>query len=382
MPPSKVYYIANARMPTERAHGIQLAKMCEAFLHEGMNFELVVPHRRTTNQSLRDFYGLDADIPIKKLPVPDWYASGRFGFFIASLSFAVSYFFYLLSKKMHGEHVIVYMMDTDQFSFFLIPFLRVPYFCEIHDAKKNMLLLRVLFRSSRGIITINRIIKKELMRVFGIAEHRVLIQPNGIDLKNYAGLPFRDEARKLLNLPLDKRIVLYAGKFYDWKGLDILLGVSSLLKGDVMLTLVGGTKEELRIAVKAASISSAITCVGPRDFKEIPLWLASADLLLVLGTKRNEYSYLHTSPMKFFEYMASRRPIVASHTPANGEIVSTSEVLFYEPDKPHDLADKIMYALSHKEEMAERVERAYQKVLPLTWEMRARTIIRFMAKNI
>ena len=158
----KIYYIANARMPTEKAHGIQLAKMCEAFVEQGIDLELVVPRRRTTCASLKDFYGLRTDVPIKKISVIDWYVSGRMGFFVSSVSFALGYFFYLLGKRLRGEKFIIYMTDIDQFSFFLIPFLRVPYFCEIHDAKKKRLPFVLLFNNACGIITINAIIKKEL----------------------------------------------------------------------------------------------------------------------------------------------------------------------------------------------------------------------------
>ena len=41
----KIIYIANIRIPTERAHGIQIINMCEAFAHEGIEVELLVPWR-------------------------------------------------------------------------------------------------------------------------------------------------------------------------------------------------------------------------------------------------------------------------------------------------------------------------------------------------
>ncbi len=36
----KILYIANIRLPTEKAHGIQIMKMCEAFAHAGAEVEL------------------------------------------------------------------------------------------------------------------------------------------------------------------------------------------------------------------------------------------------------------------------------------------------------------------------------------------------------
>jgi len=41
----KIIYIANIRIPTEKAHGIQIVKMCEAFSNQKLKVELVLPWR-------------------------------------------------------------------------------------------------------------------------------------------------------------------------------------------------------------------------------------------------------------------------------------------------------------------------------------------------
>ncbi len=43
----KLLYITNFRIPTEKAHGIQIMKMCEAFATCGTDVELVAPLRKT-----------------------------------------------------------------------------------------------------------------------------------------------------------------------------------------------------------------------------------------------------------------------------------------------------------------------------------------------
>ncbi|MDP3770464.1 MAG: glycosyltransferase family 4 protein [bacterium] len=369
-------------MPTEKAHGIQLAKMCEAFVEHGIELELVVPDRKTSPQTIKDFYGLRVSIPVRKLPVIDWYGSSRIGFFIGSLSFAIGYFCYLLFKRIRGQHFIIYMTDIDQFSFFLIPFAGVPYVAEIHDAKAKRRAFVLLFRFASGIITINRIIKKELCATFGIEPQKVIVHPNGIDMSMFSHIPDQDSARNALQLPSDKTIIVYVGKFYEWKGLDVAIEAARVVDQNVDFYFVGGTQEELVHASGIREIPNNVHCVGHRTFTEIPIWLASADFCLVLGTKRNDYSYLHTSPMKFFEYMASNRPVIASRTPANTEIVSDAEVLMYEPDDVKDLAEKIHYALEHRKEMVERAERAYKKVNDFSWEKRAGSIIQFINSAI
>ena len=378
----KIYYIANARMSTEKAHGIQLAKMCEAFVEQGIDLELVVPKRKTSQASLKDFYGLRVDISIRKLPVLDWYTRGRMGFVLGSLSFAFGYFFYLLAKRLRGETFIVYTVDIDQFSFFLIPFIGMPYFCEIHDAKQKRFLFVLLFRFASGIIVINGIIEKELRKIFGIPTQKIIVRPNGIDMNMFVSLPSQEDARKKLGIDGDMPVILYAGKLYQWKGLDTALQAASLLGRNNVFYFVGGTAEELMRASGIKTLPASVHCVGHHSFMEIPMWLAAADILLVLGTKRNEYSYLHTSPMKCFEYMASRRPMIASATPANREIVSNREALLFEPDNARDLTEKINYALAHRDEMNARADRAFAKVQSFSWDKRSRHISEFIKERI
>ena len=44
----KLIYIANSRIPTEKAHGFQIAKMCESFSRAGAETELWLPSRINT----------------------------------------------------------------------------------------------------------------------------------------------------------------------------------------------------------------------------------------------------------------------------------------------------------------------------------------------
>jgi len=185
--------------------------------------------------------------------------------------------------------------------------------------------------------------------------------------------------RKILNLPIGCRIVLYSGRFYDWKGLEILLEAARLLRKEIFIYCVGGSDGDLKkITGNDKAIPPNLICVGKKDYKEMPLWLRSADTLIVLGTKRNDYSYLHTSPMKLMEYMASGRQIVASRTPANQEIVSEKEAFFYLPDDAGDLARKITEALENPVIAGEKVESAFAKVKELSWKKRADSVLHFI----
>ncbi len=100
----KMYYVVNARLPNKKAYGIQIAKMCEAFIEAGVDFTLIIPRTRAArSSSTRDFYHLRVDIPTVTLPAPDWYDKGRIGYAISSLIFAKFLFYHFLYRRLRGE---------------------------------------------------------------------------------------------------------------------------------------------------------------------------------------------------------------------------------------------------------------------------------------
>lgn len=377
----KIYYIANARMPTEKAHGIQIAKMCEALVEAGVDLELIVPRRAAPDTTVQEFYGLRVAISLRRMPVIDWYDRGHIGFGISTVSFIVAYTVYLWYQRLRGRAGLAYTIDIDQYSFMGVPLTGLPFVAEIHDAKARSIAFAFLFRSASAIVAINAAIRDELAQTFHIPSQKILVWPNGIDLAMFDGEEDRDISRRVLGLPARARIALYVGKLYAWKGLRVLADASEIL-GDMLKTyIIGGNKEDLADLL-GRSLPAHLICMGGRSYQEVPRWLAAADVLLVLGTKQNDYSYLHTSPMKLFEYMASGRPIVASRTPANSAIVSEREAFFYEPDNATDLAQVVRSVFLHPDESRERARAARDRVGQFTWERRARDILAFVVPKI
>ena len=369
----KIYYVANARMPTEKAHGIQIAKMCEALIEAGADVELIVPRRGRDERALQEFYGLRVAIPVRYVWTPDWYGAGRMGFFISSLAFMFGYAGHLWRKKIRGSEGIIWAIDIDQFSFFCIPFLGMPYLAEIHDAKPWSVPFFFLTRGARMVVVINTLIKEKIEEVFHIPSERIAVHPNGSDPLLFSGSLSRADARLALGIGEEKKIALYAGQFYAWKGLGIVSAAAADAP-DILFYLVGGDEKEYVRVAGTAPVPNMVFA-GHRPYQEMPRWLAASDALLVLGTTTEEYSYLHTSPMKLFEYMASRRAIIAADTPANREIVSDAEAFFYAPDDPAALARAVAYAFSHPEDARAKIEAAGQKASKYTWDRRAQEIL-------
>src|SRR3989338_4767794 len=104
----KLLYIADIRLPTEKAHGAQIMKTCEAFSLNGIDTELIVPWRfNHLKENPFNYYNIRGKFKITKIPSLDLVWLGRIGFLAHSLSFFFSVFFFLFFKKTH----IIYSRD-------------------------------------------------------------------------------------------------------------------------------------------------------------------------------------------------------------------------------------------------------------------------------
>ena len=366
----KLYYIANARMPTDKAHGIQIAKMCEAFSGLGVSVELVVSSRGSG--SLEEFYSLEHAIPVRRMPTLDLQFLGPIGYRMTALQFICGALFYLWAKALTGEQFVVYTVDMDAFSFTPLSWVPRPLFAEMHGIKKPGFLARRFFKRS-GIVATNRLIAEELSKIFTLSPERVCIEPNGVDESASHNDISQQAARARLTLPPDQPFALYVGRFYAWKGLEIL--ADAALESPLPIRLVGGTREEYERATGKSS--GALHFSGVRPIDEVSLWLAAADVLLVLGTAKNEDSYRYTSPMKVFEYLAARRATVVSRTPAMESVVQEDAAFWYTPDDARSLARAIREAHTSPEAPA-KIQAGAAFAAKHTWRQRAGRILAFM----
>ncbi|MDP2648515.1 MAG: glycosyltransferase family 4 protein, partial [bacterium] len=322
---------------------------------------------------MRDFYHLRVDVPTTTLPTLDWYDKGRIGYLLSSVIFAKFLFLFFLYRRLRGKRGIYYSIP-DTFSLAAALCAGVPRYLEIHEAKLRAG-ITALVRGTRGLIATNALIKKSLQEKFNIPDGNIIVEPNGVDMGAYENLPSKEEARERLGLPPRATIALYVGRFYEWKGLGILADTADKLHG-IEMYAVGGTSEEFRAVTGLATIPPALHIAGECAMCDVPMWLAAADVLLVLGTGKNETSFKYTTPMKVYEYMAAKRPVIASGTLALKSVIGDGEALFYKSDDSADLARAIQQVTQN--DTTDIVSRAFHSSEGHSWKKRAKRVRAFI----
>jgi len=370
----KLIYIANARIPTEKAHGIQIMKMCEAFAASGYKVELILPWRLNHIKiDPFEYYGVRKIFKITKIPSLDLIKLGRIGFLIQSFSFAEFAAYYVFFKKAD----IIY--SRDELPLFCLSFFKKRLFWESHIGKSNFVIKRIL-RKCKGIVTITQGLKNFYLKNYSIASDKILIAPDGVDLRKFDIDITRQEVRKKLNLPLDKNIIMYTGHLYKWKGAHVLAAVAEFLKNDNLIVFVGGAEKDLDKFRRENKKCKNILIVGRIKHNKIPLYLKSADVLVLPNSAKENISKFYTSPMKLFEYMASGRPIVASDLPSIREILNKKNAFLVKADNSKGLAEGIKEILQNNDLATKISQQARKDVRNYTWKKRAERILEFIEK--
>ena len=372
----RILYIANIRLPTEKAHGVQIMEMASAFVASGAAVELVVPRRKNRiGDDPFDFYRIEKTFTIRRLFVWDLVSLGRIGYMVETWTFSLAALIYALRSD---DEVIVY--SRDEFILFLLSFFRRRYVFEPHIGKWHFVVKRAM--TGALLATPISIGLRDFFLKKCIPDKRMVVAPDGVNLERFTHKERKIHSRKRLGLPNAKHIVLYSGHLYPRKGPQLLADAAQYLSEDTVLVFVGGTDEDIALFEKQYGNIHNIILVGHKPHEDIPYYLSSADVLVLPNSGKSDDASLYTSPMKLFEYMASGVPIVASNVPSLREILSDESAALFAPDDARDLADKILGILGDNKKAAQLAARARSIAEKYSWKKRAASILKEITERI
>jgi len=371
-----IYYIANSKLPTIKAHGYQICKMCEEFSNLGKKVVLIYIHCKGNTENIFNYYKIKNNFKIKKVKIFNHlkykFFLGRYAIFLQKAIFLLKCFFLKIPKG-----TIIY---TREFEVAWLMNLRgFKTVCELHSVpEKNKNLFSYFLNDNIKYIFITKGILNEIQKYKKIKNY--LIAPDGVDLKLFDISISKEDARKKLNLSNDKKIILYTGHLYEWKGVDILAKVALNLSDEFLIYLVGGAKEEQASFIgRNDKLSKNIKLVVHQKREEVSIWLKAADTLALPNSSKEKISNNYTSPLKMFEYMASGTLIVASSLPSIKEILNENNSVLFSADNNDDFLKKINIALNMDENKKNGIiKEAYTDVLKYTWEKRVKNILNFI----
>ncbi len=355
----KLLYATSIELPSVRANRIQVVSMAQAFNQQlPGNFLLGIGQAKD----------IDLQVPTAVM------GHGR--------SFTLAWAYLVLARREHTTHIycreerLLFFMTVFNKLFFKLP---VRFIYELHhSAYLHKRWFRHTLKCTVRVVSITRAMAGQLKEV-GYPEGQILVAPDAVDIATFDIASSKEDARKRLQLPQEKHIVVYTGSIDEpWKGVGVLVEAAREFGDEYLFVIVGGKPHYVDYFYSLYPKRPNVELVGHRPHDEIPLYLRAADVVVLPNSAKQEISRLSTSPMKLFEYMAAGRPMVASDLPSLREVLNHENALLVAPDDPSALAEGIRTLVADTQRAAALAGRARRDVERYTWEKRATAILAFM----
>jgi glycosyltransferase involved in cell wall biosynthesis len=385
----KLAYLANLRVPTEKAHGLQIMQMCEAFANAGAEVTLLAARRRNTPEmeAFSDpwkYYGVDPCFMLRRLWSLDLFPFLKGS--LEGLAFLVQALTYTCAAFTHSlfHHADMYY-SRDALTLLALGLIKPRHrlVWEAHHfsvTRLGIFLQRRTVRRVGSTIAVTQGLKRKL-ESYGARD--ILVAHDGFRLERFQNSPRREEARRRFGLPKELFLVGYVGRLETMsmgKGVDHLIDAIGRIENTPMgLCILGGPEEAAEtLRSRWASLglpSERFLFTGHVEPDRVAHFIAALDVCTLPFPKIEHYAH-YASPLKLFEYMACGKPILASDLPAIAEVVRDGESAVLVPPEDAPAIAGALKRLYEDPVLRRRIgSEAEALAARYTWSARAKAIL-------
>ncbi|MBS3060638.1 MAG: glycosyltransferase family 4 protein [DPANN group archaeon] len=214
-------------------------------------------------------------------------------------------------------------------------------------------------RRANLIITVSESLKKELLHKYALNKKKITHIANAVDADFFKPME-KNNARQRLNLPIDKFIILYTGRFVEEKGIfDLLKAAEEFKNKNVLFLLVGDEARSkwLHEQVKNKNLARHFKIAPFTEYEEMPYYYSAADLFVLP-------SYAEGMSRAMLEAMSCQTAVAVTPVGGNSEVVKHEKNgLLIEPKNPRDIAHAINYILRNKNKAGEMAKTARKTII-------------------
>ncbi len=369
----KILYISKSIIPSRTANSIHVMKMCQALSDNGHEVVLLAPAQKKEYEkkiiNVYEYYGVKNNFLIKRI----WHPNYKGGIFF----YILGIFFYLIKNKnfniiygrfLHGCYVASLLKNKVIF--------------ESHESIQNMKIHRIMILKKlienkyfKKLIVISKELKNIYQESGILSADKIQIAHDGAD----EVLNFNTKIDLLGGKNCLK--VGYVGHLYKGRGIELIIECAKKIN-DVTFHIVGGIDEDIekwKNYVKKLGLLN-IYFYGFVPPKETIYYRNSFDVVLapyekqvsVFGNSGDTSKFM--SPLKIFEYMSSKKAIIASDLPVLREILNSKNAILVEPGNINDLVNAVY--LLKKKDIRERIaNHAFIDFKKYSWKNRALEVI-------
>lgn len=351
-------------------------KMCQAFAKNGHEVILLAPdktkHYEFLESDIWQFYDIHEHFSLNKLPWLYWLKGKSYLYgFMAGL------------KARLDKPDLVYSRNI--FGAYFAAMFNLPVIFESHAPVEQAgkvqayIFLRLLQSSHfKRLVVITSSLRQHYRKNYPSIAEKIIVAPDGAD-------PLPDDLLPALPPAVPARMRIgYVGHLYKGKGMEVVDRLTYECPW-ADFHVVGGTEADIQKWKNVAGDKHNIIFHGYVPHSSVGKYLISFDVLLL---PNQEQVFVHggsgqdigswTSPLKAFEYMAAKKPIVASDLPVLHEILQDGENALLCPPHSTQAWKGAFRRLDQDKALAVRLASVAHKnfLENYTWQARAREVIR------
>jgi glycosyltransferase involved in cell wall biosynthesis len=161
----------------------------------------------------------------------------------------------------------------------------------------------------------------------------------------------KEELRKELNLPLDKKIFILQGSGINiQRGAEEAVQAISLVENGILLIIGGGDViPELKMTVQKLHSEDKVIFKNKMPSSELRKYTEASDAGLSLDKDTN-LNYRYSLPNKLFDYLHAGIPVIASNLPEVSHVINKYDVgMIINSHQPNDIAQCMNQMIDDKE---------------------------------
>jgi glycosyltransferase involved in cell wall biosynthesis len=362
----KLLYFSGSTLPSTYANAVHVMKMCAAFAAQGHKVTLYAKSGKGQG-NVFEYYDVPANFEI--IRSPNLHIPGLSGF----LRSTYTLFYKKSADLIYGRDLWTMAAAAGTSTPIAFELHEIP-----HKAFQKSMLRRILkAKNLKGLVVITQGLKADLL-VFApeFSASKILVAADGADIPQTPIAHISAESIEGTDFQIG-----YGGSLYPGKGVELIIRVAALAP-HIGFHVFGGPDSEKQKWL-AQNPSANIRFYGHIPHSELKSRLAVCDALIApympaihIGTGANISLWI--SPLKLFEYMALKKPILCSDLPVLREVMEHGRnALLTDPEMPERWVLAIEQIRSAPETGLKLALAAYQDLEACySWDQRAKAIMK------
>ena len=383
-----ITFISPRDVRKNRSDAVHIMKSCEAFSQQNIDVRLLTPQvKRKGNpkdmKSVFSLYNIDksafelVESPYSLLEQDDGNVH-PVKLLLFKLLFIFQYFIANRKNYRDNRNVIYskcFISTVPVIFLKKMGIIKSPIVFEIINIK-NSLLHRFLVRNVDFFISHSHFVNYFILKITKRHLSDFYNPPLFTQVQAFEKLAKNDKVtmRQKLSIPLDRKIVLYAGKVF--KGSREIHYISEVAQNTTCIDyyIVGASPDAFEYYQSKFKDYNNIYLFGFQTLENYYKYVKAADLLLSYYPATEHYMY-QLSPGKMGIYLASENPVILSDMPSLRLMFSDDLVYFIEPDNLGILEKKILEIFENYHSSSEKSKTIKKFISNMTYQNYGKNVI-------